>query len=335
MENTVLLIFDLYGAHFGLDAASVIETVSLPELAPVEEAPPWIVGMFSLRGPIIPVIDLHRRFGHPIKPYRVSDQIVVLKAEHQRVGLIVSEVLEIVEIPSDAIRPSPQLDTPNTGITHLSSGIAFVENELVTVLDISQLLKLSEPLDAESIPEPVEADHNLYTDTSPDTRSLLHSRAIALRKVPETNDKARISLAVVELSGEYFGIELTAVREFCSITRLTPIPCCPPHILGVFGLRGNLLTLVDPRYSLNLATDIEADKAVIVRSDEQLIGIAVYEVHDVVDLPDLDIKPPPSALRERYGASIIGTANRAGKTMTVLNLSALMQGNAWVVDENV
>ena len=60
-----LLIFDLDDARFGVDATLVRESIWLPELVPVEEAPPYIVGMFSLRDQLIPVTDLNLRFGQP------------------------------------------------------------------------------------------------------------------------------------------------------------------------------------------------------------------------------------------------------------------------------
>ena len=73
-----ILIFNLDDARFGVDATRVRESVWLPELTPIEEAPPYIAGIFSLRGQIVPVTDLNLRFGHPARPYRLSDQIVIL-----------------------------------------------------------------------------------------------------------------------------------------------------------------------------------------------------------------------------------------------------------------
>ena len=73
MDFRSRLIFDLDGARFGLDATQVRGSVWLPELTPVEEAPPWIVGIFSQRGRIVPVADLHLRFDHPTRHYRPED----------------------------------------------------------------------------------------------------------------------------------------------------------------------------------------------------------------------------------------------------------------------
>ena len=71
-----------------------------------------------------------------------------------------------------------------------------------------------------------------------------------MQKATLEEQGALLGLAVVELGDELFGVELAAVQEFCEIVQLTPIPCCPPHILGAISLRGDLVTLIDPRAAL-------------------------------------------------------------------------------------
>ncbi|WP_269087644.1 chemotaxis protein CheW [Solemya pervernicosa gill symbiont] len=65
---------------------------------------------------------------------------------------------------------------------------------------------------------------------------------------------------------------------------VSPLPCCPPHILGAMSLRGDLLTLIDPRAALNLPPADGGNRAVVGRIGEQAVGLAVDEVHDVVYL---------------------------------------------------
>ena len=155
MDLQPLLIFDLDGARFALDATQVRESVWLPELTPVEEAPPWIVGIFSLRGRIVPVADPHLRFGHPERRYSPDDRVVVLEADNLLMGLIVSEVHAVIELPCDAIQPPPQFDTAPSGHTHLIAGEARIGDDLVALLDISRLMHL-EPAPLPSPPPRAE-----------------------------------------------------------------------------------------------------------------------------------------------------------------------------------
>jgi len=96
-EHT-LLIFDLNGMHFAVDAKQVREIIWLPELTPVEETAPHVAGLFSMREQLVPVIDLNLYFSHPASAYTTSDQIVVLERDRHLTGIIVSEVLDVMAI---------------------------------------------------------------------------------------------------------------------------------------------------------------------------------------------------------------------------------------------
>lgn len=341
MTTLPLLIFDHDGARFAVDARLVRESLRLPELTLVEEAPPWIVGLFNLRGQIIPVADLHLRFGHPAQRYSTTDHVVVLEIDHLATGLIVSEVREVIELPTHAIQTPPQFDAAATGSTHLVVGEVRVGNELVTVLDLARLTGLTEamalPEDAlltEAAEQVASASYFCPHATAAE-RAVFRKRAITLQEATSDEEASRLGLAVVELGGEYFGIELTTVLEFCNITELSPIPCCPPHILGAMSLRGELLTLIDPRVALNLPPAARGCKAVIALLGEHAVGIAVDQVHDAVYLRNEELHAPPVALHEMCGTSITGAAPYAGRMMTVLDLPALLAREEWMVHESV
>ncbi len=336
-----LLIFDLDDELFGLDATLVRESIWLPELTPVEEAPPYIVGMFSLRDQLIPVTDLNLRFGHPARPYSLSDQVVVLEQDQLWMGLIVSEVREVIELPLAAIQSSPQPDVETHRNTNLVAGEARVDDDIVTLLDVSQLVHQPQNLMATDREHPV---NRFCPEATPEQHAVYRARAKALLETLTDEEGAHLPLAVVELDGEYFGIELESVQEFCEITHPTPIPCCPPHILGAISLRGNLFTLLDLRVALNLPPAMQSsNKVVIVRASawgstslgEQVVGVAVDEVHDVVYLRQEELQAAPAALHEQRGTEIKGTVPYADKMMVVLDLPALLAREEWIVNESV
>lgn len=326
-----LLIFDLDGARFAVDAMQVRESIWLPELTPVEEVPPHIVGIFSLRGQITPVTDLNLRFGHPARPYRLSDQIVVLELDQLLMGLIVSEVITvecgvlIAECGMESANPQSEF--------HIEA--VRVGDDIVTLLDASQLMHQPQDL-AKVATEQASPAHHFSPQATPQEHAVFRARAKILMEAASDEEGARLALAVVELDGEYFGIELAAVQEFCHIAQPSPIPCCPQHILGAISLRGNLFTLLDLRAALNLPRATQSSgKAVVARLGERVIGVAVDEVHDVVYLRQAELQAAPAVLRERHGAELKGTAPYAGRMMAVLDLPVLLAREEWIVNESV
>ncbi len=375
MTSRTVLIFDLDDARFGVDATLVRESVWLPELTPAEEAPPYIAGIFSLRGQIVPVTDLNLRFGHPARPYSLSNQIVVLELDSLLMGLIVSEVREVTELSAETIQPPPKFDVEAPAHAHLVEGEVRVGDDIVTLLDARQLvhqpqttLESTPPLpnppprytqgrEQKPLPplagegwnggggsgaEQTSPAHHFCPQATPEQHAVFRARAKALMEAAAEEDGARLPLAVVELDGEYFGIELQAVQEFCNITHPAPIPCCPPHILGAISLRGNLFTLLDLRAALNLPRAPQGSgKAVVTLAStwlstgfgEQSVGVAVDDVHDVVYLREEELQAAPPALREQHGAEVKGTAPYGGRMMAVLDLPALLAREEWIVNE--
>lgn len=343
-----LLIFDLDDARFGVDATLVRESIWLPELTPVEEAPPYIVGMFSLRNQLIPVTDLNLRFGHPARPYSLSDQVVVLEHDQLLMGLIVNEVREVIELPrsnesgignaeygmspQSAIR-NPHSEIPQSDIQHSALEMVRVGDDIVTLLDVSQLVRQPQNLTVAATEHPAR---RFCPEATPEQHAVYRARAKALLETLTDEEGAHLALAVVELDGEYFGIELEAVQEFCEIAQPSPIPCCPPHILGAISLRGNLFTLLDLRIALNLPQATQSSsKVVVARLGEQIIGVAVDEVHDVVYLRQEELQAAPAVLSEQRGTEIKGAVPYADKMMLVLDLPALLAREEWIVNESV
>lgn len=334
MSSISLLIFNLGGTRFGLNAMQVRESVWLPKLTPVEEVPIYIVGIFNLRGQIVPVTDLNLRFEHPAQPYHLSNQVVVLELENALMGLIVSEVCEVIEIPADTIQPLPKFENNQHHYTHLVIGEARVGDDIVMLLDVHQLMMYQWHSGVKTLGD-YQPSAYFCPQATAEEQAVFQMRAKALTENTVDEEMTHLSLVIVELGEEYFGIELQAVQEFCEVLQPSPIPCCPPHILGAISLRGNLLTLMDIRSALNVSRATHWNKVVIARCGEQMVGVAVDDVIDVIYLREEELQVAPTTLREQHGSEIKGTAPYAGKMMAILNLPLLLARKSWIVNENV
>lgn len=324
------LLFTLDGTRYGVDAALVQRITWLPELTPAEEAPPYIAGLLNLRGEIWPVMDPGLRLGHPPRRYRLGDQIVLLHADSVTMGLIVNEVDEVVAIPDSAIEPPTRYDGEAAERGHFIAGNGKVGDAIITLLDVSQLLHAPAP------PSAAPRAGYFCPDASEDERALFHHRALHLMQSEEERAPAGLApVSVIQLGGECFGVELDTVRQFAHLQRVTPIPCCPPHIVGNMNLRGDILTLADIRGLLNLSTGGEAREVVVVEAGELRIGVPVERVLEVIYLRPEEIVPLPAAAHDEHHEYGKGVARYAEGLVTLLDLRKIMGEGVLEVEESV
>jgi purine-binding chemotaxis protein CheW len=125
------------------------------------------------------------------------------------------------------------------------------------------------------------------------------------------------------------------VREFTNIGDLTPIPCCPNHIVGNINLRGEIVTLVDIRNALNIPnTPVSVGSpAVVIQVDDIVAGLPVDRVLEMVSINSTDMTPL-SGILSNFGEKYIrGTAFFQEKILRVLDLPKLFSQGDLVVNE--
>lgn len=112
-----------------------------------------------------------------------------------------------------------------------------------------------------------------------------------------------IELVTFHLGALWIGIDIHEVQEIIRLRNLTVVPHAPDMVRGVVNLRGDVITIVDLRCVLNLgATPInETTQNVIVRNGDEMIGILVDRVGDVVFAHEDSIEPAPGNLEARIG----------------------------------
>ena len=124
---------------FGLPIAIVREIVRVPEITPVPNAPQYIEGVVNLRGRIIPVVDLRKRFGGEIAELNKKSRVVVVELETRIVGLIVNSASEVLRIPPSEIE-APQ-NIFQEGEINFITGVGKLNGRLVMLLDLNRILE--------------------------------------------------------------------------------------------------------------------------------------------------------------------------------------------------
>lgn len=148
-ESKQYVVFKLGHEEYGFDVANVREIQSIEQITAVHGSARYIEGVMNLRGKLVTIIDMRKRFGMAPPTEKTDTKIVVIDAPDAPVGFIVDEVTEVVHISSDAVEKVP---------SHIASkieseyvlGIAKRDDRLITLLDPIKVLELSIDVEVES-----------------------------------------------------------------------------------------------------------------------------------------------------------------------------------------
>ncbi|MCX8056963.1 MAG: chemotaxis protein CheW [Ignavibacteria bacterium] len=141
LSNSYIL-FELHGTVYAIKSSYVKQMEMVESITPVPNAPEFVEGVVFIRGKVIPVINLRKRFGFPAKDYDLKTRLIVLKAEEREIGLIVDSAREFVVFEDNSIQPVP--DILKTLSDKFLSGYVSLQNKSILILNIEALLNLSE-----------------------------------------------------------------------------------------------------------------------------------------------------------------------------------------------
>ncbi|HHY37278.1 MAG TPA: chemotaxis protein CheW [Firmicutes bacterium] len=153
-EEQQLVVFRLGSEEYGVDILQVQEIKRMLDITRVPKAPGFIEGVINLRGQIIPVLDLRRRFGFPAAERTPDSRIIVVNIGDLVIGLIVDTVLEVISLPKEAISPAPALVT---GINNdFLAGIGDLGERLLIILNLEKILAVDELGDLQEFGQQLE-----------------------------------------------------------------------------------------------------------------------------------------------------------------------------------
>jgi len=137
-----LVSFNIGSEEFGVDILKVQEINRMVEITKVPQAPHYVEGVINLRGKVIPVIDLRKRFNLEVKEHDKDTRIVVVDINNNIMGMIVDAVSEVLRLPADTIEPPPELVT---GVnSEYIKAVAKLEDRLLIFLDLTKVIDTEE-----------------------------------------------------------------------------------------------------------------------------------------------------------------------------------------------
>jgi purine-binding chemotaxis protein CheW len=157
-ELVQMVAFVVGEGEYALDIMRIKEIVNPVKVRPVPKAPPFIEGVIELRGAILPIIDLRRRFELPATPPVRATKFVIVALEvagrRMIVGLVVDGVSEPLRVEREQVRPAPSLAL---GESAYFTGVVHHQGRILMVLDLDALLTPREKTTLAGLDAPPEA----------------------------------------------------------------------------------------------------------------------------------------------------------------------------------
>lgn len=149
--------------------------------------------------------------------------------------------------------------------------------------------------------------------------------------VVENNDDSIIQWVTFHLENEKYGIKVMQVQEVLRMTEIAPVPGAPHYVLGIINLRGNVVTVIDTRRRFGLS-DAESDdetRIVIIEADNNVVGILVDSVAEVVDLKISEIETAPNVGNDESSKYIQGVSSRDDELLILVDVNKLLSDEEW------
>lgn len=145
-DSLQLVTFQLGKEHYGVDIMDVKEINGIEDVRPIPNAPTYVEGIFNLRGDIIPVINLQKRFHFEKRELTEEEALlsgfIIIKINEMQLGVIIDKILKVVTVNRNDIQPPPQM-VSGIGSEYIH-GVVNEENGYLVILDIRRLFSPGE-----------------------------------------------------------------------------------------------------------------------------------------------------------------------------------------------
>lgn len=147
----------------------------------------------------------------------------------------------------------------------------------------------------------------------------------------QTAEDPILQYVTFKLDEETYGINVMQIQEVLRYTEIAPVPGAPDYVLGIINLRGNVVTVIDTRkrFGLSEAEMTDHTRIVVIEVDNQVVGILVDSVAEVVYLRQSEMESAPNVGNEESAKFIQGVCNKGGELIILVEFEKLMSEEEW------
>jgi len=142
--ETQLVVFVLASEEFACNIADVREVLKMIRITPLPRSLDFVEGVINLRGEVIPVIDLRKRFNLPAVDRTEESRIIIVEVEERMVGLTVDSVSEVIRLSNKQIQEAPNQVAGEQ--TNLIMGVGKIDERMLIILNLERILTSEEQI---------------------------------------------------------------------------------------------------------------------------------------------------------------------------------------------
>lgn len=140
------------------------------------------------------------------------------------------------------------------------------------------------------------------------------------------NDTSSLQCVTFTLEDETYGMNVMQVQEVLREVEVAPVPGAPNYVLGIINLRGNVVSVIDARtrFGLQPKESDEMSRIIVIEAQQQILGILVDSVAEVVDIERDEIDTAPNVGNAETSKYIDGVVSRGDKLLILVDLNKLL-----------
>ncbi|MFG1486302.1 chemotaxis protein CheW [Halobacteriovorax sp. HFRX-2_2] len=315
-QHKKCISFQVSGTPLAMEITSINEIINMQNIEHSAFASKLCLGLVNLRGTTIPVLSFSRILGLQTESNQLKDQkILIIKIDNEFFGLVVDSLNAITFYDDDGVMPVPVFSSKRSSM--FLGGIETSDNGMTFLIDHKEILNNGE------IKEITRSHAEIYQASHEEE---------AKNKV-----EMRLESFVTFDFGYHFGLAVGEVREIIERPNdILKTPGAPSHVIGVYNLRDQLITIIDARRMYGIKEEAEekpstVKKVIILEADErgENYALLVDDIDSIVKIDMLNKMKMPSILSKISGqldqdvSEIIRDTN--GDGVVILNHAAIIR----------
>jgi purine-binding chemotaxis protein CheW len=297
--------FNIGKQEYAVEIHRINEIIWMPEVTGIPGLPDYVMGIFSLRGRVIPLISLHDKFGKEHTGTNDNSRVIIVDINNVMVAFAADKVNAVLSVDENLIEEPPK-------------AFAEEESEIAAVLKLEKGERLVMALEPKNIVNKTELEALSKVAEQSSTGDLTMADLNS-----HTKDEEK-QIVTFQIENEQYGILIEKVQEINRYTNVTKVPKTPRFVEGIINLRGEVIPLIDlrTRFDLKAKERDEFTRVIIVNLKNMKVGFVVDGVDEVLRIKNDDIDAVPPVLSATVSSEFIGgVVNVVSKQRMILLLN--------------